>query len=270
MYGKLDKFDGTNFCRWQKKMKFFLTTIKVAYVLSTPFPDEMDTDDDDEDGKKKRLLKMKKLENDNFLCVGHILNDLADSLFDVYEIYDNASALWEVLEAKYMADDASTKKFLVSNFNSYKMSDSRSVMEQYNEFLHMLCQFAQHNLHMDEAISVSSIIDKLPPSWKNFKHMLKHKKEELDLTQLGSHLRIEENLREQEGGKKEPSSVHMMEVGESSSRKKGKKRPRNNKDTKNGEKDKKAKPSCWTCGKAGHFKRDCPTKKGKSGGNHQG
>ncbi|CAN1136806.1 hypothetical protein LINPERHAP2_LOCUS9683 [Linum perenne] len=161
MYGKLEKFDGTNFRRWQKKMKFFLTTIKVAYVLSTPYPDEIEIDDDDdEDEQKKRLRKMKKWENDNFLCVGHILNGLADS-FDVYEAYEHASALWEALEAKYMADDASTKKFLVSNFNSYKMSDSRSVMEQCNELLHMLGQFAQHNLHMDEAISVSSIIDKL-------------------------------------------------------------------------------------------------------------
>ncbi|GKB73902.1 zinc finger, CCHC-type containing protein [Tanacetum coccineum] len=51
---------------------------------------------------------------------------------------------------------------------------------------------------MDEAISVAVIIDKLPPSWKEFKHGLKHKKEELNLVQLGSHLRIEEGLRNQE------------------------------------------------------------------------
>ncbi|GJV55264.1 zinc finger, CCHC-type containing protein [Tanacetum coccineum] len=46
---------------------------------------------------------------------------------------------------------------------------------------------------MDEAIRVSCIIDKLPPSWKDFKHTLKHKKEELTLVELGSHLRIEES-----------------------------------------------------------------------------
>ncbi|GJS22450.1 zinc finger, CCHC-type containing protein [Tanacetum coccineum] len=35
----------------------------------------------------------------------------------------------------------------------------------------------------------------LPPSWKDFKHTLKHGKDDLSLVQLGSHLRIEESLR---------------------------------------------------------------------------
>ncbi|GKA14072.1 hypothetical protein Tco_0693718, partial [Tanacetum coccineum] len=41
---------------------------------------------------------------------------------------------------------------------------------------------------------VSYIIDKLPPSWIDFKHILKHLKEELTLVGLDSHLRIEESL----------------------------------------------------------------------------
>ncbi|GJZ13971.1 zinc finger, CCHC-type containing protein, partial [Tanacetum coccineum] len=45
------------------------------------------------------------------------------------------------------------------------------------------------------------IIDKLHPSWKDFKHTLKHKKEELTLVELGSHLRIEESLRMQDSVK---------------------------------------------------------------------
>ncbi|GJZ27723.1 ribonuclease H-like domain-containing protein [Tanacetum coccineum] len=53
----------------------------------------------------------------------------------------------------------------------------------------------QHGLKMDESISISSVIDKLPPSWKDFKHTLKHGKDDLSLVQLGSHLRIEESLR---------------------------------------------------------------------------
>ncbi|GJU01905.1 hypothetical protein Tco_1112243 [Tanacetum coccineum] len=51
---------------------------------------------------------------------------------------------------------------------------------------------------MDESIYVYSIINKLLPSCKDFKHTLKHNKDELSLVQLGSHLRIEETLRAEE------------------------------------------------------------------------
>ncbi|GJQ90100.1 zinc finger, CCHC-type containing protein [Tanacetum coccineum] len=92
---------------------------------------------------------------------------------------------------------------------------------------------------MDESISVSSVIDKLPPSWKDFKHSLKHGKDDLSLVQLGSHLRIEESLRAQESDK-------------------GKGKKRGFKDNNGGSgSNKKTKLKCWKCGKIGHFKRDC-------------
>ena len=75
-----------------------------------------------------------------------------------------------------MAEDVSNKKFLVSNFNHCKMSDSGPVMEQYNELLCILRQFAQQTMNMDKSISVSSIIDKLPASWKDFKPMINTQK----------------------------------------------------------------------------------------------
>ncbi|GJW24656.1 hypothetical protein Tco_0038467 [Tanacetum coccineum] len=48
---------------------------------------------------------------------------------------DNPTVDQDTLEAKYMVEDASSKKFLVSNFTKYKMTDSRPVLEQYNELL---------------------------------------------------------------------------------------------------------------------------------------
>ncbi|CAM8910838.1 unnamed protein product [Rhodiola kirilowii] len=33
-FGKLEKFEGVNFRRWQKKMHFLLTSLKVVHVLS--------------------------------------------------------------------------------------------------------------------------------------------------------------------------------------------------------------------------------------------
>ncbi|GKG10511.1 hypothetical protein Tco_0341911, partial [Tanacetum coccineum] len=131
-----------------------------------------------------------KLENDDYIYKGHILNGMSDSLFDVYTNVESAKELWDSLESMYMAEDALSKKFLVSNFNNYNLLDSRPVMEEYNELLRILGQYTQHGLKMDESISVSSIIDKLHPFMKDFKHTLKHGKDDLSLVQLGSHLPV--------------------------------------------------------------------------------
>ncbi|GJX55733.1 hypothetical protein Tco_0285630 [Tanacetum coccineum] len=113
----------------------------------------------------------------------------------------------DFLEAKYMAEDASSKKFLVSNFTNYKMTDSRPVMKQYNELFGTLDRLTQHKMNMDEAIRVSCIIDKLPLSWKDFRHTLKHKKDELTRVELGSNLRIEESLRAHDSDKPKGNNV---------------------------------------------------------------
>ncbi|GKB57988.1 zinc finger, CCHC-type containing protein [Tanacetum coccineum] len=52
---------------------------------------------------------------------------------------------WDSLEDKYIGEEASSKKFLVSNFTNYKMTDSRLVMEQYNEFFGIM----KTNKHQD-------------------------------------------------------------------------------------------------------------------------
>ncbi|GKF43811.1 zinc finger, CCHC-type containing protein [Tanacetum coccineum] len=108
----------------------------------------------------------------------------------------------------------------------------------------------------------SLIIDKLPPFWKNFKHTLKHKKDELTLVELGSHLRIEESLRMQDSDKLKgnnvagPSLVNMVEHN-NSSRYNDNKGKRKHQDNTRVDPNKKAKPTCWKCGKTGHIKRYC-------------
>ncbi|XP_074352399.1 uncharacterized protein LOC141691567 [Apium graveolens] len=212
-----------------------------------------------------------KWENDDYICRGHILNGMSDFLFDIYQNVESGKELWDSLESKYIAEDTSSKKFLVSNFINYKTVDTRPVMEQYSELLRILGQFVQHDMKMDESISVSSVIDKLPPSWKDFKHTLKHNKEEMTLVELGSHFRIEEALRAQEiknnpKGKNQVGSsfVSMVEDGGSSknsNKDNGKKRKF--KGNNNTSSNKKPKLACWKCGKPGHFKKDCRVGKSK-------
>ncbi|GJW68143.1 hypothetical protein Tco_0122567 [Tanacetum coccineum] len=102
---------------------------------------------------------------------------MSNSLFDIYQNVESSKELWNSLEAKYMAEDASSKKFLVSNFINYKMTDSRPVLEQYDKLLGILGRFTQHKMNMDEAYS------------------------------LGSHLRIKESLRVQDSDKPKGNNV---------------------------------------------------------------
>ncbi|CAM8923830.1 unnamed protein product [Rhodiola kirilowii] len=258
-FGKLEKFEGVNFRRWKKKMHFLLTSLKVVHVLSTPMPAADDNGPID-------VRKRSKWENEDYICRGPILNGMADNLFDVYQNVESAKELWDALETKYMREDASSKKFLVSNFNSYKMVDSRAVPEQFNELTHILGQFAQYNMKMDDSITVSSIIDKLPPLWKDFKHKVKHNKEEMSLKELGGELQVEESIRIQEEAKQketiESSSVHMVEDKKGLGKFKGKKRANENFGSKF---NKKPKGSCWICGKPGHYKNDCRMAKNEKG-----
>ncbi|GJS85109.1 zinc finger, CCHC-type containing protein [Tanacetum coccineum] len=110
-FSKLEKFERVDFKRWEKKMHFLLSNISV---------------------------------------VGLILNGMSDPLFDIYQNVESSKELWVTMEAKYMADDASSKKFLVSNFTNYKMTDSRPVMKQYNELLGILGS----HLRIEESLKV--------------------------------------------------------------------------------------------------------------------
>nr|GFA58631.1 zinc finger, CCHC-type [Tanacetum cinerariifolium] len=68
-FEKLDKFEGHDFRRWQKKMHFLLTTLKVVYVLTTPMPELL------KDAIVEATRIRAKWKNDDYMCKGHIMND---------------------------------------------------------------------------------------------------------------------------------------------------------------------------------------------------
>ncbi|KAJ0013751.1 hypothetical protein Pint_21873 [Pistacia integerrima] len=143
-----------------------------------------------------------------------MLNAMSDALFDIYQGVPTTRELWEKLETKYMQVDATSKKFLVSRFNSYKMVHNRPIMEQLHEIERILNRFKMHKMHMDETIIVSSIIDKLPPSWRDFRRSLKYKKDDISLDDLSKSLHVEEEFPLQDEPKEQSilvSKIHMVE-----------------------------------------------------------
>ncbi|KAK3003904.1 hypothetical protein RJ639_018640, partial [Escallonia herrerae] len=184
-FHRLERFDGGDFVRWQRKMHFLLVTVKVYYVIVNPRPPEPGENEEESVATTRERLRW---DQDNEICRGHIPNGMSNTLFDAYHTVKTAKELWNQLERRYITEDATSK---------------RSVMEQLNEIKSILDRYSQHKLALDEFIVVTSIIDKLPPSWKNFRNSLKHRKEDIKLDELGTHLRIEEDLRKEEKSKSE-------------------------------------------------------------------
>ena len=134
-----------------------------------------------------------------------------DSLFDVYQYHDSFKLLWEALEVKYMAEDASSKKFLVCNFKAYKMDGNRVIIDQFYDLQRLHSNMKIHDTKLDEIFVISSIIEKLPP-WRDVRHALKHKKEDMSLVDLGQHLVVESNIRAQEGQKDPKPNVGLVNM----------------------------------------------------------
>nr|GEV34497.1 zinc finger, CCHC-type [Tanacetum cinerariifolium] len=99
----------------------------------------------------------------------------------------------------------------------------------------------------------------MPPSWMDFKHTLKHGKDDFSLVQLGSYLRIEKSLRVQNSDKGKGKEVGrpFVNMTEEGKNKQNKGTKRSNKNNSSSSSNKKPKLECWKCGKTGHFKRDC-------------
>ncbi|KAK3043320.1 hypothetical protein RJ639_002563 [Escallonia herrerae] len=118
----------------------------------------------------------------------------------------NAKALWESLERKYKTEDAGSKKFVVSKFLDFKMVDSKTVISQVQEFQLILHDIHAEGMVLGESFQVTALIEKLPPTWKDFKNYLKHKRKEMKLEDLIVRLRIEEDNHQ---SKKKAGNYHQ-------------------------------------------------------------
>lgn len=139
VFDKPFKFEGLHFKRWQAKIKKFLTLKKIANVLTEDIPvassglieQTNGKNYVDSDGNVKTdefaasdlwLTKEIVLWHENDYLKNHILNSLADDLYDQYNNCETAKHEWEALQKKYDIEDVETKKYVVSRSLKYQMT----------------------------------------------------------------------------------------------------------------------------------------------------
>ncbi|CAL9005235.1 unnamed protein product [Prunus brigantina] len=105
-------------------------------------------------------------------------------LYDYYSSYDTAKELWDVLQKKKMIHK-----------RLFQMVDEKSVKAQSHKLQKIAHEIIIEGMNLDEQFQVAVIIDKLPPSWKDFKNALLHKTKEVSLESLITLLHIEEEAK---------------------------------------------------------------------------
>ncbi|RZB66097.1 Retrovirus-related Pol polyprotein from transposon TNT 1-94 [Glycine soja] len=271
------RFEGYYFKCWPQNMMFSLTMRKVAYVLNTDIP--MVPEDAEKEVKDKMTMELALWNENDYLCKNFILNGLANDLYDYYSPYKSAKLVWLALEKKYDTEEAVTKKYVVSRYLKYQMTDDKSIESQSHEIQKIAHDIISEGMTLDEQFQVAVIIDKLPPVWKDFKNLLRHKTKEFSLESLITRLCIEEEACRQD------QKDEMLVVSHNNTKRKNtgavlkptgknfKNRNRNVNNTSNRNKNPsrvqhaRQHPSaknnlgepflCYNCGKPGHMAHKC-------------
>ncbi|KAJ9543865.1 LOW QUALITY PROTEIN: hypothetical protein OSB04_023572 [Centaurea solstitialis] len=248
---KLDNFDGSNYTRWADKVKFMLMVLNLAYVMDVnlePIPEnpipETGKQPDQKliaDLEKKRLLR-KEVEH---LACGHIKNALSGRLYDLYAPITCPRELWKALEHKYKAQEEGTNKYLVSKYLRFQMVDDKPILEQVHELQVLVNKMNSLSISIPEIFQVRAIIDKLPPSLKDFSKGVMHKSEDYSLDDMFKHLRIVEEARNRDKKSKNPMNKKAFKRQGQTSIKR----------------DFKRNGKCHVCGETGHYARECKQRK---------
>ena len=120
------------------------------------------------------------------------MNHMTNPLFYLFVTFRSTKITWEKLEVMYEADGARKKKYVVGKRLRFHFTDDKPIMEQVHVFKNLCAEMVSENMKMCEIIHANVLIEKFSPSWSNYRCQLRHKKKDLTLQELISHMTTEE------------------------------------------------------------------------------
>ncbi|XP_070010524.1 uncharacterized protein [Nicotiana sylvestris] len=279
---KLEPLGGNNYKCWSRKLLIFFEQLEVDYVLfNNPPADIVANSSNAANIVVADDVANKKFEKNNKTVRRHLFNHMTNLLFDLFINYKSAKVIWDNLEKKYGADDAGKKKYVVGKWIKFQMVDNKPIMEQVHEYENLTADVLNEGMEMCEILQANVLVEKFPPSWSDYRNQLKHKKKNLTLQELISHMRIEEAncLKDEESERLKDkmkslslnsSKANLMESSSTfvKDRFKGKQKKghvkKQNYFTKPEGHIQKSKGPCYVCGKIGHKAFQCNQRQGQS------
>ncbi|GJU49905.1 hypothetical protein Tco_1219460 [Tanacetum coccineum] len=124
----------------------------------------------------------------------------------------------DYLEFKFKQQEEGTNRYLFSKFFNFQMVDEKPILEQVHELQILVNKFNVLSISTPKMLQVGDIVSKLPASWNDILKKLINNKNDYSLDDLLKHLRIEEEARNRNKRVNHGSTVHDVQVGNSSKR----------------------------------------------------
>ncbi|XP_074300059.1 uncharacterized protein LOC141631263 [Silene latifolia] len=158
---KIEQLDGQNYKRWSQKLLMFFEQLEIDYVLFNDppkpiVPSDAETTPPPSKDVKSNEEDIAKFVKDNKTARCHILNNMVNPLFDLF------------------ADNKSAKVHVYEN---------------------LCADIVSEGMKLDDLFVANVLLEKFPPSWSEYRNQLKHKKKDMSLMELISHMRTEEANR---------------------------------------------------------------------------
>ncbi|CAJ2654885.1 unnamed protein product [Trifolium pratense] len=246
---EIEKFTGKNdFGLWKVKVRAILTQQKCVEALLgiSNMPNTLSN------AEKSEM-------NDKALSV--IILCLADNVLREVAKEKTAAAMWTKLDALYMMKSLAHKQCLKERLFFFRMVENKPVVEQLSEFNKIIDDLANIDVNLEDEDKAFHLLCALPKSLENLKDALLYGKEgTITLDEVQSALRTKEltKLRDLRVDDSAEGLNVMRDRSENDGRGKGKKygsksRPKG---------DNGGRFRCFYCQDPGHFKKDCPRRRG--------
>ena len=124
---------------------FFLTLKKVTATCSIEKPKVLETNPNEE-----QINRLTVWTETNFIIKILILNGLTYELYDYYSTMSPVKEVWDTLQKKYDNEEAGFKKYAVSWYLRYQITDDRSMEAQSHEIQKILHKIISEGMPLDD------------------------------------------------------------------------------------------------------------------------
>ncbi|KAL0311401.1 UNVERIFIED_CONTAM: hypothetical protein Sangu_2434800 [Sesamum angustifolium] len=115
------------------------------------------------------------------------------------------------------------------------MADDKLIMDQVHEYENLVADVLSESMKMCDVLQANVLLEKFPPFWSEYYNHLKHKKNDLNLQELISHMRTEEVNHLKDKQNSNSSISFKANLVESSPSRKDKLQPKGKKFQKRGQ-----------------------------------